>query len=435
LLTFVAQSLSAPPAQALPFKTLKFVKKSEPKATSEKDLEPINKPAEQANPTDLTPQKLEINQKLEIKKAPVPDKKVPVLEPAEDKPAPTRAIDKKKSVPEPVDIQSEQTGAIEKHFKLGDTFFERRDFTNALLEYEAIVSLDKQNLKAHYMLGKTLMNMSDFSESSKEFDIVISLRPASADAHFMKAETLRLQGKYQEAQKRVRRQRAQQQSQCAGLRLSGRMSAAVRRLPRRNQRLQRGDQVGSQIDCSATRACTMLRSNAVIGSSSNGVQKAINVKPDDPVTYTRYGLTLGQLKRWEEAERELRTAIKADPNFSEGHVGLAWVLAKRGKRVEALHEARIAVALAPNDPDTHSSLAWVYSENGDHASAVMQYRLALNIDPKNGRLHKSLAMALKDRGDIDGAIAELFTTTKMLPHDYDARLALKEMIDKRGGQE
>lgn len=96
-------------------------------------------------------------------------------------------------------LPADKAKTTEKHMKLGDMFFERHDYTNALIEYEEVVKVDPRNFKAHWMLGKVLMGMSDFEEALGEFETTISIRPTSGDAHFMKGEALRMLGKYQEA--------------------------------------------------------------------------------------------------------------------------------------------------------------------------------------------------------------------------------------------
>src|SRR5690606_1236036 len=48
---------------------------------------------------------------------------------------------------EPQELSPEKAKKILKHTKLGDMFFERKDFTNALLEYQTLAEIDKQNFK------------------------------------------------------------------------------------------------------------------------------------------------------------------------------------------------------------------------------------------------------------------------------------------------
>ena len=87
--------------------------------------------------------------------------------------------------------------------------------------------------------------------------------------------------------------------------------------------------------------------------------------------------------------------------------------------------------MAPNAAAAHTNLAWVYGKKGDYQAAVIEYGLALKIDPKNVALHRSLGLALSDNGDVNGAIAELLTTTKLLPRDYESKMKLQALLQKR----
>src|SRR5277367_6101507 len=108
-----------------------------------------------------------------------------------------------KAIPDSPSAKDELTGdaahLVSKHTELGDGYFNNRDYTNALIEYETVLKTDKDNFKAHFMLGKVLMGLSDFEEALKEFDQVIAIRSSSGDGHFMKAEALRMLGKYSSA--------------------------------------------------------------------------------------------------------------------------------------------------------------------------------------------------------------------------------------------
>src|SRR4030095_4349942 len=59
----------------------------------------------------------------------------------------------------------ENARALTKHSKLGDSYFERKDYTNALIECQAVLKEDPDNYKAHYMLSKILIALNDFDEA------------------------------------------------------------------------------------------------------------------------------------------------------------------------------------------------------------------------------------------------------------------------------
>ena len=98
------------------------------------------------------------------------------------------------------EISEDKAQYISKHLDTGEGFFQKRDLTNALIEYEDVVKTDPKSFKAHYMLGKVLLGMSDYEEALKEFDTLVILRPTSGDAHFMKGDALRLLGRYDAAE-------------------------------------------------------------------------------------------------------------------------------------------------------------------------------------------------------------------------------------------
>jgi len=76
--------------------------------------------------------------------------------------------------------EPEAAAQVEKHTAIGDGFYDRHDYTNALIEYEDVVKVDEHNFKAHFMLGKVLMGMSDFEEALKEFDTALGIRKTAA---------------------------------------------------------------------------------------------------------------------------------------------------------------------------------------------------------------------------------------------------------------
>ncbi|HNM51078.1 MAG TPA: tetratricopeptide repeat protein, partial [Candidatus Obscuribacter sp.] len=119
--------------------------------------------------------------------------------PEGENPAGREPLDDALALEEGEDKEADKNKQIEKHTRLGDMFFARRDFTNALIEYEDVLKLSADNFKSHYMLGKVLMSMADYEEALKEFDRVVAIRPTSSDGYFMRAEALRMIGRYEEA--------------------------------------------------------------------------------------------------------------------------------------------------------------------------------------------------------------------------------------------
>ena len=81
------------------------------------------------------------------------------------------------------------------------------------------------------------------------------------------------------------------------------------------------------------------------------------------MTNLAYIQQLIDLRRYKQAEELLRQALATDPNDSELHATLAFVLYRQDHDAEALQEIQTAISLAPGDSQNHtfwhtSSLAW-----------------------------------------------------------------------------
>ncbi|MBX9724977.1 MAG: tetratricopeptide repeat protein, partial [Candidatus Obscuribacterales bacterium] len=157
-------------------------------------------------------------------------------------------------------------------------------------------------------------------------------------------------------------------------------------------------------------------------------QAAVALAPNDPYVHFRYGQALGKLKRWIEAEGEMRKAIELDPKYADAMLGLSGILFGEEKLDEALRCSMRAVALAPNDVDTHRVLAQFYSIKGEHDLSVQEYKIALGLKPKSLGLHRALAMELSKTQSIDEAIVELSLVIRELPLDEELKLAFNALL-------
>jgi protein O-mannosyl-transferase len=71
-------------------------------------------------------------------------------------------------------------------------------------------------------------------------------------------------------------------------------------------------------------------------------QKALELKPSDPLTLASLGATYARLGRWSEAESFLRKALEICPELAFAHEKLGSVLLARGRRDEASEHLRKA---------------------------------------------------------------------------------------------
>ncbi|MDX9703787.1 MAG: tetratricopeptide repeat protein [Candidatus Auribacterota bacterium] len=113
--------------------------------------------------------------------------------------------------------------------------------------------------------------------------------------------------------------------------------------------------------------------------------------------YTALGLK-------KQAEKEFRTSIKKDPNYSEAHNNLGRILAESGKYEEAIDEIKIAIALNPYNAMAYNNLGGCYNQLGNYEEAKKALRRALNISPGYISASFNLGTSYFKLGEYDKAI-------------------------------
>jgi tetratricopeptide (TPR) repeat protein len=160
------------------------------------------------------------------------------------------------------------------------------------------------------------------------------------------------------------------------------------------------------------------------------------INPNYP--WARYGMARIYLgwKLKEQAESDLKLALKADPKFypaltglgdvaraaskftdaearyrealaiqddAEAHGGLGLALLEQGKKDEAKAELQKAVALWPDQPRVLQALAAIAREQKDLQASAKSMSLLLELTPRDRVMRKQLAELKLELGDLKGA--------------------------------
>ena len=108
---------------------------------------------------------------------------------------------------------------------------------------------------------------------------------------------------------------------------------------------------------------------------------------------------------WLAADRDLKRAIKLNPNYANAHFYYANYLIAVGQRNEAIAEARCAQTLDPVSLPTGTNLAAILYFAGHYAEAVEASLRVLEIDSSFGRAYEDLGRAYEQQGMYAQAIA------------------------------
>ncbi len=91
------------------------------------------------------------------------------------------------------------------------------------------------------------------------------------------------------------------------------------------------------------------------------------------------GTALARAGRGEEAERELREAVRLEPGLASAHYNLAVLLAGDGRLAEAAESFAAALRADPLDADAHENLAVVLRRLGREGEALGHEREAARL--------------------------------------------------------
>ncbi len=162
--------------------------------------------------------------------------------------------------------------------------------------------------------------------------------------------------------------------------------------------------------------------------------------PKNAVFKSNLGETFRTLKRYPEAEAQLRQAAGLDPTFADGICNLAVLLMELDRSSEALDILSAAIARLPAQPPLHRLKGDALVRLDRRTEALAAFEEALRLNPQFSEARFNYAAALCALGRPDEAIAHLRTvalanpqdaqTRMMLAHAFDQSVRLQEAVDE-----
>jgi tetratricopeptide (TPR) repeat protein len=160
------------------------------------------------------------------------------------------------------------------------------------------------------------------------------------------------------------------------------------------------------------------------------------VDPGNPSAHNALALKYMEGGRFDEAERELREALRLKPLDAEAHSNFGTLLQTRGRLTDAIAHLEQAARLKPDDDRIRVNLGNGRHAAGDVAGSIGEYRRALRLNPENADAHFNLAVLLGPQGRVDEAIVHLQRVLEINPRNADAHrnlaigLALENRVDE-----
>jgi tetratricopeptide (TPR) repeat protein len=162
----------------------------------------------------------------------------------------------------------------------------------------------------------------------------------------------------------------------------------------------------------------------------------------EPRARYNLGITLFNLKRDEEAIRELDVLVKEHPMreevpWSRKVMGHAYLRLSRWP--DAIAQLRMVQTMTPHDADARRLLVSAYNsygvalaQIGQFGDAIVEFRNALNLDDRSASARYNLAAALFDAGRMHESIIEAERALALSPANADAHQLKGKLLALQG---
>ncbi|HKO95543.1 MAG TPA: protein kinase [Pyrinomonadaceae bacterium] len=133
------------------------------------------------------------------------------------------------------------------------------------------------------------------------------------------------------------------------------------------------------------------------------LRKAIRLRPSNQVAHRWYAYSLSAMGRHDEALAEIQRAREISPQSPVMATGVANVLFLGSRFDEAISQCRRALDLDPGAVAAHTVLRWAYEKKGMHAEALAAYEQERVFAGDTPTTHAKRAHVLAATGKLDEA--------------------------------
>ncbi|MDP8990025.1 MAG: tetratricopeptide repeat protein [Acidobacteriota bacterium] len=139
--------------------------------------------------------------------------------------------------------------------------------------------------------------------------------------------------------------------------------------------------LAAAVSCSACLALAW-REAAYWKNSETLFQRAIEVTQHNSLAENNLGMYLTAVQRNLDAISHFETALEINPNYTDAHTNLGFVLSQTPERIpDAVKHYQAALRLKPDSAEAHNGLGAALVRRGDCAAAIPHFEAALHFKP------------------------------------------------------
>jgi tetratricopeptide (TPR) repeat protein len=161
-------------------------------------------------------------------------------------------------------------------------------------------------------------------------------------------------------------------------------------------------------------------------------RRAIHSNPEDTSAHLRLGNYYRKLGQTQEAIAAYREAIRLDPDHEAAHFNLGVLLASLGQLESGKDEFETVIRINPNSLAAHFNVGLTYSKLGRPKDAIRAHESALRLNPKFVPSHYSLGMIYGELGRPEQEIGAYKEALRIDPEFAPAHYRLGLAFLERG---
>jgi arylsulfatase A-like enzyme/Tfp pilus assembly protein PilF len=176
----------------------------------------------------------------------------------------------------------------------------------------------------------------------------------------------------------------------------------------------------------------LLGSTGKISESNSLLERLLGKYPDLADVRINLGLSDQRLGRQAEAVGEFQQVLKTDPLNAPGHFDLALTYFELRRLEDATRELQAALAIMPYYTRAEELLGTIRLQQGEYRQARLNFEHILTVDPDDFTAHYNLGVlaTLEERWE-DGEI-HLRAALRVDPQNADAHNSLGSLFMRRG---
>ncbi len=122
----------------------------------------------------------------------------------------------------------------------------------------------------------------------------------------------------------------------------------------------------------------------------------------------------------DEAITHFKKSINLNPGFSESYTNLGFALERSGSPADALNNYKKSLSLDPEDYVAQTNIGRIYYIKGEYTKAITEYKKAIEMKSDYPHAHEGLGVTYYRQGNTGRALEELNLATELNPNYAEA---------------